>query len=106
MNPDKTTPKIGTLLEGNEGRDAIHIAVAPVQAMGELEPGWHVVVEDGRKARMALGDEQSTGIVDPFLDCDVEKGQWFYVFLHPGTITSLRHVFTHPAFVTKVPTDG
>lgn len=28
MSADKTTPKVGSVLEGNEKRDAIHIAVA------------------------------------------------------------------------------
>jgi len=36
---DQTTPKIGQLLDGTKGRDAIHMAMAPVEATGKLLPG-------------------------------------------------------------------
>lgn len=82
MSADKTTPKIGTILDGSDPRDAIHIAVIPMVATSILWPGQRL----------------ANGIVDPFLVGRVVVGQWFYLFLYPNTITSLRHSWTHPAF--------
>ena len=37
------TPELGKLLSGKEERDAIHVAIVPVIAMGKLRPGQYVV---------------------------------------------------------------
>jgi hypothetical protein len=92
---------IGKLIEGNGARDAIHIAIAPVTA-GEygLRPGTLIGFTE------TSGDEvcackDGIGIVDPFLQVTPGKGQRFYMFLLPNTITSLRHEWTHPAFASR-----
>lgn len=85
-------------------RDAVHIAVAPVEAGATLRPGWPVgLAEDGKAYTLTV---QHIGIVDPFLPDGsvVEEGRRFWLFLYPGAITSLRHVWTHPAFQAKLPT--
>ena len=87
--------KLGEILESEEYRDAIHIAVAPVIAAEKLSPGEHVGIDD---AGNAAAVDVTIGIVDPFLKKPVRKGQRFYLFLYPGTITSLRHEWIHPAF--------
>lgn len=93
---------LGKLLTGGEKRDAIHIAIAPVVAGQRLAPGVQVgFLEDSKSGRVGI-DAEPIGIVDPFLLQSVEKGQRFYLFLFPGTVTSLRHDWTHPAFTEAV----
>lgn len=88
--------RLGQLIEGDAGRDAVHIAVAPVTAAEKLSPSEDVgLLADGLRAgRTPL----KNGIVDPFLRSDVQPGQRFWLFLYPNTITGLRHEWTHPAF--------
>jgi hypothetical protein len=86
---------IGKLITGNDPhRDAIHIAVAPVIAGEKLYPGQHVGMKDGR----GIAGGTYIGIVDPFLTVPVYPEQRFWLFLYPGSITSLRHHWEHPAF--------
>jgi hypothetical protein len=92
-------PQLGQLItDGDRRRDAIHIAVAPVAAASRLTPGQHVgLIGEGNVELVGPG-ERNIGIVDPFLSAPVEEGQRFWLFLYPGTITGLRHVWTHPEF--------
>lgn len=87
--------KIGQLAEASAGRDAIHVAIAPVVAAERLEPGTHVGFWPDGSVGCCKGP---LGIVDPFLSQPVSRGERFYMFLYPNTITGLRHVWTHPAF--------
>lgn len=95
-------PVLGKLIQGNPGRDAIHLAVAPVEAASYLEPGWRVAINDDGSAFDCV-DGRSIGIVDPFLAEPVEAGQTFWLCLDPGMITDLRHVWSHPAFRKAAP---
>jgi hypothetical protein len=92
-------PRIGQLItDGDRRRDAIHIAIAPVMAAVQLAPGQHVgLVQEGDLELVGPCD-RNIGIVDPFLAEGVEPGQRFWLFIYPGTVTGLRHVWTHPAF--------
>jgi hypothetical protein len=86
---------LGKLVEGDPGRDAVHIAVAPATARITLSPGEDV----GIFANGEAGTSKSPiGIVDPFLKANVKEGERFWIFLYPNTITSLKHLWTHPAF--------
>jgi hypothetical protein len=97
---EQTTPNLGAAPGEDARRDAVHIAVAPMVAAARLLPGQHVgLLDDGR----VYANDKPIGIVDPFLTESVLPGQRFWLFLYPGTITSLRHVWTHPAFTVKIP---
>lgn len=97
---EQIIPNLGELAAEDAWRDAIHVAVAPVVAASELQPGQHVgVLEDGR----ADAIEKTIGIVDPFLTEPVHPGERFWLLTYPNTITSLRHVWTHPAFRIRIP---
>jgi hypothetical protein len=91
-------PKLGALIDTNEKRDAIHIAVLPVTAHERLKPGMHVrfaVPGNTEVVRMCHSDS-AIGIIDPFLTVVVEPGQRCWLFMMPNTITSLRHEWEHP----------
>ena len=92
-------PMVGKLAADDAKRDAIHIAIAPVVASEELTAGQDIGPVGDRFGPCA----KPIGIVDPFLQTSVAKGERFYLFLYPNTITSLRHVWTHPAFVYRGP---
>lgn len=88
---------IGTIIDETAGRDAIHMAVEPVVAGVDLWPGSPVRLIEGEAFRSA--DSAAVGIVDPFLPHDhPRKGERFWLVLYPRTITSLRHVWSHPDF--------
>lgn len=85
---------LGSILVGNEKRDAIHLAVEPATAAHALTPGQEVGFVEGG---MGISD-RPVGIVDPFLKGYVDKGQRFWCIVYPRRITSLRHVWSHPDF--------
>ena len=88
---------LGSIISEAEGRDAIHIAVYPVQAAERLACGEHVKLDDDGKASwVPVG--KGLGIVDPFLTVAVAEGEWFWLLVYPRQITSLRHVWQHPSF--------
>lgn len=101
--------KLGKIIDENEHRDAIHIAIAPVIATEKLWPGQHIgfVDKDCERVSGVYSVEiNHIGIVDPFLKTYVFPSQWFFMLLYPQTITSLRHEWTHPAFEPVQDTDN
>lgn len=109
MDPVKT---IGHLLNGNEQRDCIHIAIMPAIAASNLSRGEEVGLVYGTTDQVVSKDSvygiPSIGIVDPFYGIPavvgegqfkwrIEKGQRCWVFLFPGTVTGMRHQWTLPA---------
>lgn len=98
-----TEVTVGKLLVGNERRDAIHFALAPVIADTKLFPGQRIGFIDGSQERVcaALDTGESVrclGILDPFLRHFVVKDQKCWMFLLPNTVTGMRHQWEHPAF--------
>jgi hypothetical protein len=97
---EETVKRIGKPISGEAERDAIHVAVYPAIAGKRLSPGMPVCLVDGKA--YPVDRFASIGIVDPFLDGLREAGERFWVFIHPCTITGLRHNWTHPD-LEKVP---
>lgn len=91
---------LGKIIETPQHRDAIHIAVVPVIAGELLYAGQRVGLKQV-VARAAGNDCPYIGVVDPFLRQTVYAGQQFWLFLEPGSITSLRHEWTHPILDAK-----
>lgn len=89
---------LGTIINEKAGRDAIHLAVEPLlwSGPGVLKAGDHILYKDGKISVEDVGF--GNGIVDPFLQEYVQPGNWFWFIIYPRQITSLRHVWEHPAF--------
>lgn len=92
---------LGTIIGHGEKRDAIHLAVLPVEAGTDLLTGECITSMNG----IAHKDKHGLGIVDPFLPNGVKKGQMFWMVLKPRIIKSLRHVWSHPAFADEGATE-
>lgn len=93
---DETLASMGKLLDKDMPRDAVHIACVPVIAAHALRPGDHVGLS--REGKATALTEDTIGIIDPYLRHLVQAGQRCWLFLYPGSITSLKHLWTHPAF--------
>ena len=94
---------LGTIIDDKAGRDAIHIAVMPVVANEKLFSGQDIgLLADGKASGRAA---KHLGIVDPFLDTCVEKGERCWMLIYPRVITSLRHVWAHPDIADEAPSN-
>lgn len=97
-----------------EKRDAIHLAVEPVEAAMPLLPGQRIGIVDGKAYPTGYEPTQQEpgkvtftkvpyhGIVDPFLACHIQKGQKFWFVMAPRMVQSLRHVWEHKDFPAGV----
>lgn len=93
---DQSKLGLGQIITTDQTRDAIHVAVAPLECGDSLVyPGRHVGLSAGVFSEWA---KPYIGILDPFLTRPVELGQKAWIYLYPGSITSLRHQWSHPAF--------
>jgi len=87
---------LGTIINDNCKRDAIHLAVEPCIAAHPLYPGQHIGIVNGKATIEA---PKKLGIVDPFITGVVPEGEKFWLIVYPRQITSLRHVWEHPDFI-------
>ena len=101
---NETQKRIGKPIVGVAHRDAVHIAVVPVIAGMNLKPGERLILL-GNKAYVAMGDEP-VGIVDPFLEDNVQEDEPFWMFMFPNTVTELRHDWSHPGVSPEVEITG
>lgn len=98
------TVELGKLITDTAQRDAVHVAVIPVMADEDLSPGARVGVI-GYSTLRATKTREAVGVVDPFLVDVVKKGQFFWLFLLPGTTSPPRHHWTHPNIPDEEPAD-
>ena len=98
-------PNIGHVPDDTARRDAIHIAVAPLLAACDMQPGQIFKLDDRGYAIPSVHAhaDDKLGIVDPYRFGTILAGTRFWGFLWPNTITNLRHVWEHPAFKAKIP---
>jgi hypothetical protein len=100
MSADKRTvatdalATLGMIHDKQEKRDAIHLAVIQVRAAEDFHPGDSISAINDE----AFSDPNGLGIVDPFINSTVLVGESFWMIIKPRLITSLRHVWEHPAF--------
>lgn len=94
--PGTALETMGNTLDKDYGRDAVHLATIATVAAENLLPGQDIGLTDDKQASGRVRD--LIGIVDPFIIGTVKKGDLFWMVLYPRTITSLRHVWTHPSF--------
>ena len=91
--------ELGLAPRENQGRDAIHVAVLPIQAEEQLFPGQRVLI--GRASDVFVGRPAGKGvgigIVDPFRSGSIAEGTMFWLMLDPGSIQDMRHHWSHPS---------
>lgn len=102
---DQSKLSLGRIITTEQHRDAVHIAVAPVTAACVLCAGEHVKLDTDGRARVGHIND-CIGIVDPFLRERINIGERFWLYLYPGSITSLRHEWEHPAFEKETKADA
>jgi hypothetical protein len=98
--PDHT-PELGKPLDVPAHRDAVHVAIFAAYADTALSPGDRLEVtgeRDGLAFKVRPVPAGGDAVVDPFLENPLPPGALFYALLRPGTITGLRHVYSHPKF--------
>ena len=88
---------LGHLITEGARRDAIHIAIMPVVAAENLQPGDRVGIHDRNRRMVGMSRENAIGIIDPFLWKGPRMGEECWMLLFPNTVTSLRHEWEHPS---------
>lgn len=87
---------IGNVIFSHQEKDAIHVAIIPIILGEDMLPGTPINMVDG----LAYKEEsEPIGVIDPFIQGSIRKGDKVWLFLNPGSIFSLRHDWAHPAFI-------
>ena len=92
---------LGQILNGTEKRDAVHIAIVPVKAGYNLEPGEKIGID--REGEAVASGVKLIGVVDPLLKSGPVMDQWFYMWMMPDQISGLRHEWSHPDLPDTAP---
>lgn len=105
------TATLGTVHQKIEHPDAVHLAVHQVQLGNSgwgYNPGCMLSIGKDGFVYETTQRENAVGILDPFLQdiTDLNAGDKVWLVLFPGMITSLRHVWEHPAFPSATTNPG
>jgi len=80
-------------------RDAVHVPIISAKAAHELRPGQHVILNADGSVSSCLTENTSLGVVDPYINGIIKPGDSVWVFVRPGSISTLTHHWTHPKVV-------
>lgn len=94
----RNPPNLGQIPPTEGERDAVHVSVIAMVAGSTLRPSELVGVHNG----MAVKTNKPIGLVDPFRPGEVQHGSLFWMFMLPGTVSDLRHEWSHPDLVVPV----
>ena len=104
--------KLGAIPPPGARRDAIHVAIVAAMAKEELQPGERVRIDwYGLASKPPLIKPMESvggthGVVDPFLDRPVRRNEMFWLLMNPGSVSNLRHDWSHPAIEDESSDDG
>lgn len=73
-------------------RDAVHVAVVPLKAGEDLQPGDRVRIDYGV---LHKDDVNCVAIVDPFRKGTISRYSQVWVLMQPNEVTKLRHTWEH-----------
>lgn len=93
-------PNLGQKLIGGEVRDAIHVAIIPVVARQDLNPGEHVGLDKNYIEGYGVTNYSTpkVGIIDPYITEPIKKGDLVYLCLYPNTVEDMTHSWKHHLF--------
>jgi hypothetical protein len=81
-------------------KDAVHVAIASVRAAHRLSPGQKCSMNEHNEA---IADRKGVGIVSPFIEGDIERGDSFWLLLYGKEIPKVEHHWEHPKFSFEAP---
>lgn len=94
-------PKIGETISSSEAsngkRDAFHVPAVLVTANKNINGGGLVKFISPTEVTDGAPYEYDA-VADPFVR-NISKGESFWVFLRPGTVSNLTHTWTAPTIV-------
>lgn len=83
----------------NSHRDAIHVAIEP--GIAGVNFRYAKYVRQFNNEWFPCNEDECHGIINPWIEQDINKGDRFWVFIKPGTVNGMRHHWSHPELDDK-----
>lgn len=90
--------QLGTAPPPDATRDAIHVAIVAVTATHDMRPGTAVGRVGAGSDGVSAVVTPLVGVVDPFQKNLIRSGDRVWLLVKPGTVSKLRHEWSHPLF--------